>query len=135
MMAYTPYDKLASGLRELRKAAGLSQEDLGELGERLGVSGATISRWESGTHIPTKNHLHDLEEAFGLPFGNLVERFINTAARKRLHDRWTAYRNGEDENDGTVKYIGAHKVRLLPDGNLLVNEATIIVAPQPENGT
>lgn len=37
------------GLRDLRVAAGLSQR---ELADAVGVTGACVSRWESGGRIP-----------------------------------------------------------------------------------
>lgn len=40
------------GLRRLRKAAGLTQE---ELSNRLGVVRATVSAWECGTNTPSIN--------------------------------------------------------------------------------
>lgn len=122
---YTPYAKLAAGLRELRKAVNLSQE---ELGEKLGVSGATVSRWEAGQHVPTKSHLHALEEQFGLPFGNLVDRFINTAAKRKLHDRVAEVREAASGYGNSVT-VGVHTVELTPDGDLLVNGSTLILAP------
>jgi len=109
----------------MRKAAGLSQD---ELGEKLGVSGATISRWEAGQHVPTKSHLHSLEEHFGLPFGNLVDRFINTAAKRKLHDRVAEVREASS-GYGNAVTIGVHIVELTPDGDLLVNGDTLILAP------
>lgn len=127
MATYTPYDKLASGLRELRKAEGWTQE---ELGERIGVAGATISRWESGEHVPQKHHLHALEECYGLAFGNLVDRFVNLAARRKLYERYAALHT----HGGRAQQIGVHTVELTPEGDLLVNGTTIIKAPRGDGG-
>lgn len=44
-------------LRAARRARNLTQEDLGVL---LGVSGATVSRWESGRDAPTFSLLPEL---------------------------------------------------------------------------
>lgn len=36
-------------ISELRKAQGLTQE---QLGEKIGVTNKTVSRWETGTYLP-----------------------------------------------------------------------------------
>ena len=41
--------KIGKFLAELRKGHNLTQE---ELGEKLGVTNKTISRWETGTYMP-----------------------------------------------------------------------------------
>lgn len=46
--------------RVLREAAGVSQE---ELAEALGVSRATVSRWETGDRTPTGTHRDSYIEA------------------------------------------------------------------------
>ena len=40
--------KFADNVYELRKSIGLSQN---ELGERLGVSGKAVSKWETGVSL------------------------------------------------------------------------------------
>lgn len=42
--------------REIRERRGLSQEDLAEV---LGVTGAAVSRWETGARQPAGQHLVD----------------------------------------------------------------------------
>lgn len=42
-------DPLSSWLRDLRDGAGLTQQ---ELADWIGVSRATLSRWEQGHHYP-----------------------------------------------------------------------------------
>ena len=48
---------LGRRIQEARKAAGLSQESLGE---RLGVSRQAVSRWERGVGFPDINTLEPL---------------------------------------------------------------------------
>ena len=48
------YDDVAHvGQVILRRRAAL-RESVDEAGEKMGVSGATVSRWEQGRHEPTK---------------------------------------------------------------------------------
>ena len=41
--------KMGKFLKELRKEKGLTQE---QLGEKIGVTNKTVSRWENGNYIP-----------------------------------------------------------------------------------
>lgn len=52
-----------------RKAQGLSQE---QLGEKLGVSRQSISKWESDTSLPEVEKLIVLSRLFGIPVGVLL---------------------------------------------------------------
>lgn len=47
---YTIYMNYSKAIKELREAMVLSQE---EFAEKLGVSFATVNRWENGHHEPT----------------------------------------------------------------------------------
>lgn len=46
-----PYPKLPSTLKRVREALGISQEDLAR---ELGVSFATVNRWENGKTTPSR---------------------------------------------------------------------------------
>lgn len=61
--------KFNEKLISLRKAEGLSQE---ELGAELGVSRQTISKWESGQSYPDFQRLVLLGDYFGLMLDELV---------------------------------------------------------------
>ena len=63
---------------ELRKAKGLSQE---ELAEQLGVSRQAVSRWELGQTIPDIPNLLQLCELFGVSADYLVREEEQTAAK------------------------------------------------------
>ncbi len=56
-------------LSQLRKEKGLTQE---QLGERLGVSNKTISRWETGTYLPPVEMLQELSRLYGLTINELL---------------------------------------------------------------
>ena len=60
---------LGRRIQELRKALGLSQE---ELGERLGISRQAISKWEGDQTIPELDKLIALSRLFGLTVGQLL---------------------------------------------------------------
>lgn len=61
--------KFHEKLISLRKAEGLSQE---ELGAELGVSRQTVSKWESGQSYPDFQRLVLLSDYFGLTLDELV---------------------------------------------------------------
>ena len=64
----TNKDRLARQLRTVRDSLGISQE---ELAARLGVSFATVNRWEGGKSTPQKAQAEKLEE--------LLQQLVNGA--------------------------------------------------------
>ncbi|MBQ9484275.1 MAG: helix-turn-helix transcriptional regulator [Ruminiclostridium sp.] len=58
-----------SELQRLRKQKGLSQE---ELGEKLGVSRQTISKWENGAAYPDMLNLISIKDFFGVKIDDIV---------------------------------------------------------------
>lgn len=61
--------KFEEKLIQLRKARGLSQEDLAE---KLGVSRQAISRWEQGSTTPDMMNLKQLSELYGVSADYLI---------------------------------------------------------------
>ena len=61
--------KMGNFLAELRKEHQLTQA---ELGERLGVTNKTVSRWETGTYMPPVEMLVELSELYGLSINELL---------------------------------------------------------------
>ena len=51
--------KVGAFLKDLRKEKGITQE---QLAEKLGVSGRTISRWETGKNMPDISLLVEIAE-------------------------------------------------------------------------
>ena len=60
---------LGRRIQEARKAAGLSQESLGE---RLGVSRQAVSKWEADTSVPELENLIAMSRIFGVTVGALL---------------------------------------------------------------
>lgn len=61
--------KMGSFLSELRKDHNLTQA---ELGEKLGVTNKTISRWETGTYMPPVEMLEQLSDLYDLTINELL---------------------------------------------------------------
>lgn len=61
--------KIGKYLAELRHGKGLTQE---ALGEQLGVTNKTVSRWENGNYLPTVDVLQQLSEFYGVTINELL---------------------------------------------------------------
>lgn len=77
--------KIGKFIAVLRKEQGMTQE---QLGEKLGVTNKTVSRWETGTYLPDVEMLSLLSKEFGVSLNELVagerlaaENFQETADR------------------------------------------------------
>ena len=56
-------------LKELRKEKGLTQE---QLGEKVGASNKTVSRWENGNYLPSVECLSLLSDIYGVSINEIV---------------------------------------------------------------
>ena len=61
--------KMGSFLAELRKEHNLTQA---ELGEKLGVTNKTVSRWETGNYMPPVEMLEELSNMYGMSINELL---------------------------------------------------------------
>ena len=61
--------KIGSFLQELRQEHGLTQA---ELGDKLGVTNKTVSRWETGNYMPPVEMLEMLSNLYGLTINELL---------------------------------------------------------------
>ena len=61
--------KMGSFLAELRKERKLTQA---ELGEKIGVTNKTVSRWETGSYMPPVEMLEELSKLYGLSINELL---------------------------------------------------------------
>lgn len=62
-------EKTGKFIAALRRDAGLTQETLGE---RLGVSGKTVSRWETGAYAPDIDMLQAISALFDVSINELL---------------------------------------------------------------
>ena len=69
--------KIGNFLAELRKEKGLTQEELGEI---LGVSNKTVSRWETGNYMPPVEMLQALSTYYGITINEILSGQRLTAA-------------------------------------------------------
>ncbi len=61
--------KIGCFLAELRKAQNLTQE---ELGEEIGVTNKTISRWENGNYLPPVEMLQILSKKYDISINEIL---------------------------------------------------------------
>jgi transcriptional regulator with XRE-family HTH domain len=78
--------KIGSFLSQLRKEQSMTQE---QLGEKLGVTNKTVSRWETGTYLPPVEMLQLLSELYGITINEIL-------SGERLGEK--EYREKAEEN-------------------------------------
>lgn len=61
--------KIGKFIAALRKEKGMTQE---QLGEKLGVTNKTVSRWENGNYMPNVEMLSLLSKEFGVSINELI---------------------------------------------------------------
>ncbi len=84
----------AERLKELRAAAGLSQE---KLAERLGVSRQVITKWETDRGTPDMENLMALAHTFDLSLDELVSGSGHKPHADHLYDSATEYDIGDSK--------------------------------------
>jgi transcriptional regulator with XRE-family HTH domain len=92
--------KLADKIRILRKARGLSQEQLGYSLSRVnkdGISRQTVSDWENGKFEPKLENIRDLAEVLNVSFDALLDESIDLEDDKALY----SVLNGEKKQGKT----------------------------------
>lgn len=61
--------KIGAFLASLRKEKGLTQE---QLGEKMGVSNKTVSRWETGNYLPPVEMMQQLSSFYGITINEIL---------------------------------------------------------------
>lgn len=61
--------KIGKFIAELRKENGLTQE---QLGDKIGVTNKTISRWETGTYLPPADAMLAMGEVFNVSVNEIL---------------------------------------------------------------
>lgn len=67
--------KVGSFLAELRKKNNMTQA---ELGEKLGVTNKTVSRWETGNYMPPVEMLEELSKMYGMTINEILSGKVLT---------------------------------------------------------
>ena len=77
--------KIGVFLSELRRQKGLTQE---QLGEKLGVTNKTVSRWETGSYLPPVEMLQSLSEMYGITINEILsaERLSEKEFREKAEE-------------------------------------------------
>lgn len=77
--------KIGEFLATLRKEQGWTQE---QLGERLGVTNKTVSRWEKGNYLPPVEMLQMMSDLYGLSINEILsgERLTQEQYRERAEE-------------------------------------------------
>lgn len=61
--------RIGEYLAALRKEHHMTQE---QLGERIGVTNKTVSRWETGTYLPPVDALEQLSALYGITINEII---------------------------------------------------------------
>lgn len=77
--------KIGLFLAELRRERGMTQE---QLGEKLGVTNKTVSRWENGNYLPPVEMLQSLSGLYGLTINEILsgQRLNSDAYREKAEE-------------------------------------------------
>lgn len=105
---------LGGRIQAFRKAAGLSQE---ALGEQLGVSRQAVSRWESDAAVPELEKLIAMSRLFGVTVGVLL------GVEPPAEDRSTSGQNATEDKDPDTAPEAEAPVHELTDRELAAVEA------------
>ena len=105
---------LGGRIQAFRKAAGLSQE---ALGEQLGVSRQAVSRWESDAAVPELEKLIAMSRLFGVTVGVLL------GVEPPAEDRSTSGQNAAEDKDPDTAPEAEAPVHELTDRELAAVEA------------
>jgi len=93
--------KVGQFLKQLRKEKGITQE---EFAEKIGVSGRTVSRWETGSNMPDISLLVDIADFYDVD----VREIIEGAKKSEMMNEEI-----RDTAEKMADYADAEKSRLL----------------------
>lgn len=96
--------KIGIFLKDLRNEKGMTQE---QLGEKLGVSNKTISRWETGKYMPPVDCLNMLSDIYNISINEILggERASGDEFTKIAEENITVTLKGVEKNYQTFKKI------------------------------
>ena len=125
--------KLFDKIRILRKARGLSQEQLGYSLSRVnkdGISRQTVSDWENGKFEPKLENIRDLAEVFDVSFDALLDESVDLENEEVLQEvlNKRPYKNRvtRDEEFDTVVVKEKHGIQIREVVLFIVAAVTIL---------
>ena len=76
--------KIGEFLKELRKQNNMTQE---QLGERVGVTNKTVSRWETGKYMPPIECLKSLSDLYQISINEILtgERWLLYSVFRKIN--------------------------------------------------
>ena len=131
--------KIGKFLKELRKEKGYTQE---ALGEKIGVTNKTVSRWETGTYMPPVECLVLLSDIYDVSINEIVagqrlnEAEFNDAAEENLSEALQLSENAYRQREKGLAIvmiistiIAVVLIYLVPfnEGNMVRSLATILL--------
>lgn len=96
--------KIGIFLKDLRNEKGMTQE---QLGEKIGVSNKTISRWETGKYMPPVDCLNMLSDIYNISINEILggERASGDEFTKIADENITFTLKGIEKNYQSFKKI------------------------------
>ena len=119
---------LPDNLYELRRKAGLSQE---EFADRLNVSRQAVSKWERGEAYPDTENLIMISNMFGVTIDELLksENIVGNTEGANAEEI-----NGEEESAKAFRVKVGDKVDLNLSGSIIVDDDDTRVKIDLDNG-
>ena len=108
-------------IAQLRKQNGLTQE---QLGEQIGVTNKTVSRWETGVYMPPADALMKMSELFGVTVNELL-------SGKRLSEQEFEYfkKKWLKEHVAIMALIGICIIAVFAAGIIIKNSLLVAIIP------
>ena len=118
-------EKIGTFICTIRKQQGLTQE---QLGERLGVTNKTVSRWETGKYMPDIDKLQVLSAILGISINELLagERIEDAASFVKKADENLVAVLSNDSTFGLQDRIAYFKRKWLKEHKALILSGVIL---------
>ena len=114
---------LGESIHDARKAAGLSQE---ALGEKLGVVSQTVSKWERGESVPDAALLPSLADALGVSLDGLFGRVPSDAEMEASMLAWLRPKTEDERSESHLRLQ-----RLLLELDIGILDGTVVWPEMP----